>query len=83
MLLRRHKREQKLKEMIANRKPVEESDVVSQQIEPESEKVYTKTEINRMSTADLKELAINTGVEGANSMTGAELKTYLINLFGL
>lgn len=83
MLLRRHKREQKLKEMIANRKPVEESDMTGQQIEPESEKVYTKTEINRMSTADLKELAINTGVEGANSMTGAELKTYLINLFGL
>lgn len=83
MLLRRHKREQKLKEMIANRKPVEESDMSNQQIEPESEKVYTKTEINRMSTADLKELAINTGVEGANSMTGAELKTYLINLFGL
>lgn len=51
-------------------------------IENESES-YTKTEINRMSTAELQELASNTGVEGANEMTGTELKKMLIEKFGL
>lgn len=44
---------------------------------------YTKTEINRMSTADLRTMAARTGVEGAAEMTGAELKQYFISLFGL
>lgn len=58
-----------------------------QKNEPEQKKAeqpqYTKTDINRMSTADLRKMAVNTGVEGANEMTGAELKKYLISLFGL
>lgn len=47
------------------------------------DKQYTKTDINRMSTADLRKMASNTGVENADTMTGAELKKYLINVFGL
>ena len=43
----------------------------------------TKTEINRMSTAELQELALENNVDGANEMTGAELKKVLIEKFGL
>ena len=51
--------------------------------EPEETKEteYTKTEINRMSTADLKELAEENGLD--NSLSGAELKKLLINHYGL
>ena len=45
--------------------------------------VHTKTEINRMSTAELQELALENNIEGANEMTGAELKKVLIEKFGL
>lgn len=46
-------------------------------------KQYTKTDINRMNKAELLEMAKNTGVEGADDMTGTELKEYLLNVFGL
>ena len=44
---------------------------------------YTKTEINRMNTAELQALALENGVDGSNEMTGAELKKVLIEKFGL
>ena len=44
---------------------------------------YTKTEINRMSTADLKKLAKSEGIKKAETMNGAELKKVLIDKFGL
>ena len=44
---------------------------------------YTKTEINRMSTAELQVLALENGVDGSDEMTGAELKKVLIEKFGL
>lgn len=44
---------------------------------------YTKTEINRMSTADLQKLAKEHGVSGAEEISGAELKKILIEKFGL
>ena len=44
---------------------------------------YTKTEINRMSTAELKEVAKLNGVNDADDMTGGELKKVLIEKFGL
>ena len=44
---------------------------------------YTKNDINKMKVDDLRALAMDTGVEGADEMTGAELKEYLIALFGL
>ena len=43
--------------------------------------IYTKTEINRMSTADLKELAKENGLD--DSLSGAEIKKSLIKKFGL
>ena len=49
--------------------------------EESTEAKYTKTEINRMSTADLKELAEKNGLD--NSLSGAELKKLLINHYGL
>lgn len=47
------------------------------------ENQFTKTEINRMSTAELKEVAKLNGVEDADDMTGGELKKVLIDKFGL
>lgn len=42
---------------------------------------YTKTEINRMSTADLKKLAKENGLD--DSLSGAEIKKTLIDKYGL
>lgn len=50
---------------------------------PFNDKAFTKTEINRMSTDDLKSLAAENGVVGYEFMTGSALKEYFINLFGL
>ena len=44
---------------------------------------YTKTEINRMSTAELQALALENSIDGSDEMTGAELKKVLIEKFGL
>ena len=49
--------------------------------EETKETEYTKTEINRMPTADLKELAEKNGLD--NSLSGAELKKLLISHYGL
>lgn len=51
--------------------------------ESSAEKKYTKSDIQRMNKAELQELARNSGVEGADEMTGQELKEYLLNVFGL
>lgn len=42
------------------------------------EKEYTKTEINRMSTAELRKLASKVGIENVDEYVGSELKTMLI-----
>lgn len=47
------------------------------------EKAYTKTDINKMNKAELLEMAMNTGVEGAEEMSRAELVEYLLSVFGL
>lgn len=46
-------------------------------------KAYTKTEINRMPTAELKVLAKEKGIDNAEDMTGGELKKALIETLGL
>ena len=51
--------------------------------EEKQEKKYTKTEISRMNVAELKELAIEIGVENASETSGSELKKILIEHFGL
>ena len=50
---------------------------------PVSSVEYTKTEINRMSTADLQKLATEQGIENAQTTSGAELKEILIAKFNL
>ena len=50
---------------------------------PKEDKNYTKTDINRMSTSDLKSLAISEGIDGAEDMSGADLKKVLIDKFKL
>lgn len=46
-------------------------------------KKYTKTEINRMSTAELQNLAEAEGIEKAFETSGNELKKILAEYFGL
>lgn len=46
-------------------------------------KKYTKTEINRMSTAELQNLAVEEGIENAFETSGNELKKILAEHFGL
>ena len=60
----------------------EEISLAKPQVEAKQNQ-YTKTEINRMSTAELQELALENGIDGSNEMTGAELKKVLIEKFGL
>lgn len=49
----------------------------------DTEANYTKTDINRMSTTELKELAKSKGIDNSDNMTGSELKKVLIELFNL
>lgn len=44
---------------------------------------YTKTDIKRMSTSDLKELAISMEIENADDLSGSDLKKMLIEKLGL
>lgn len=62
---------------------VKEDDFAQYMNAPEetSEVQYTKTEINRMSTADLKKLASENGLY--DGLNGAEIKKALIEKFGL
>lgn len=66
------------------------NETVEQKVETElpfaevpDKKKYTKTEINRMSTAELKQMALDKGIENADEMTGTELKKYFIDLYEL
>lgn len=47
------------------------------------EKKYNKTEINRMSTTELRGLADKIGIENASKRNGGELKKILIEHFNL
>lgn len=44
---------------------------------------YTKTDINRMSIDDLKDLGIEQGIDNAEELTGNDLKKLLIEKLGL
>ena len=64
--------------------PEEKSQVLSDFMNPHENPIaYTKTEINRMSTADLQKLATEQGIENAQATSGAELKEILIAKFNL
>ena len=63
-------------------KPVEEVKKVEEVKEVVAEMpTYSKTEINRMSTADLKELAKEQGIN--DELSGTDIKKALIKKFGL
>lgn len=49
----------------------------------EEERQYTKTEINKMTTAELQDLAAEEGIENAYDTSGNELKKILAEHFGL
>lgn len=49
----------------------------------ENQTNYTKSEITRMSTAELQDLAFNNGIENAYDMTGSDLKKLLVQKFNL
>lgn len=59
--------------------PVEE---VKEEVKEETTS-YTKSDINRASTATLKEIATEVGIEDADDKTGGELKKLIIDKLGL
>ena len=62
---------------------IDESKQTEIQSDAPKQKEYSKSEINRMSTADLQKLASESGVENAENISGAELKKILLEKFGL
>lgn len=52
-------------------------------LETQEDRQYTKTEINRMSTAELQNLAAAEGIENAFETSGNELKKILTEHFNL
>lgn len=57
--------------------------VAEKELGKPEERVYTKTEINRMPIAELKDLAAHMEIESSETMSGAELKKRLIEALGL
>lgn len=49
----------------------------------QEEKAHTKSEINKMSVEDIRVIAMAQGIEGADTMTGTEIKKMLIEKLGL
>lgn len=71
-----------IEDMTADESPLPFSDD-DIELETREDKTYTKTEINRMTTAELQELAANEGIENAYETSGNELKKILAEHFGL
>lgn len=67
-------------EEIESLPPYSDSEIA---FETQEEKRYTKTEINKMSTEELQNLAANIGIDGAFEMTGVDLKKKLISELNL
>ncbi len=88
MLLQRHKEAQivvppaPVKEIEINDYPIPFSEDEAE-AESGAERTYTKTEINRMNVAELREVAALVGIENADEESGANLKKSLISFFGL
>ena len=62
---------------------VEDKPKKAEVVKEVKEDVYTKTDINRMSTDDLRTLASAQGIDDVKEYTGAELKKLLIEKLGL
>lgn len=82
MMIRRNLKKRAAKQTAPFVRPVEEKVSVVSDVEEKTNQ-YTKTEINRMSTAELKELALEEKIDGSDDMTGGELKKILIEHFKL
>lgn len=89
MMSRRNK---KYKEALKNiekatkevKKPVKKETVVENPLPFEAEKKeYSKTDILTMNVANLRALATEQGVEGAENISGTKLKDILIEKLGL
>jgi len=57
--------------------------IVVEEKTDKAETKYTKTEINRKSTSELREIAKGLGIENSELSTGSELKKMLIEKLGL
>lgn len=68
--------------IVSKTETVVKQDTIAQE-QTSSDVKYTKTEINRLSTKELKEVANKSGIDDADSMTGSELKKMLIKKFRL
>ena len=77
-----NKRGVPLIEFVSKKETVVKQDTIAQE-QTSSDVKYTKTEINRLSTKELKEVANKSGIDDAYSMTGSELKKVLIKKFRL
>lgn len=67
------------KKTIARNKEVTEET----KIEKKNETFYTKTDINSMKVAELRKFATEQGIENADDISGAEIKSLLIEKMGL
>lgn len=84
MMTRRNVKQRAVaKTALVNTEQVKEKNFLDEFAEnlAKEEFAYTKTEINRMSTADLKELAKEQGID--DELSGADIKKALIKKFGL
>lgn len=76
MMIRRN-----IKSREVNKASLDKNTAIPQTVNEEQQ--YTKTDINRMSTAELKDLAKSVGFENTEEMTGADLKKNLIEFYNL
>lgn len=82
MMIHRNRKRKKQREISHEENlPFSDSDIQFE--EREEEQQYTKTDIQRMNKDDLVSLAVKVGIEGAEEMSGADLKRELIEEFGL
>lgn len=84
MMTRRNVKQRAVaKTALVNTEQVKEKNFLDEFAEnlAKEEFAYTKTEINRMSTADLKKLAKENGLD--DGLSGAELKKALIEKYNL
>lgn len=78
-----NKQKKPLIKLVEEKTPIIEEKPVYEVKESAESVKYTKTDIKRMPLDDLKALATEEGVDGANDMTGGELKKILISKFNL
>lgn len=79
MIHRNKKRKEEKKSALVQSAEIPETYVE----ETPEEQQYTRTDINRMNKDDLVSLATAAGIEGAEDMSGSDLKKELIERFGL